>query len=351
MALTITVASAERHPENGEPNLASIFASADVSNLLINPSFEGEYKPYDPPIPHPDCNYVICQTANMADGWTPWWVKSRPTDVNPEYKPAELWHQDPDRVLSGSRAQQYFSFSTTHEAGMVQRVPVQNGIDYFFSIWGHSWSAHDDGDAYSGPEDGWLDQKIGIDPTGGTDPQSSNVIWGPPRLQYDEYGYFSIEANAKSDHLTVFTYSRPIYPVKHNDVYWDDACLTSLPADGELNITPSTGLTFVSNASDPVVMTQTLTINLPEGSCAIWNAKVEPSGTFTPTISSGQKKPGDLLLVSVDTSGQLPGIHSAIIKFKANLSIAGSPLNVPVKLTVLIDPLFQSTYIPTIYND
>jgi hypothetical protein len=350
VTLTITVAAADDHPDEVVPGPAPFLASENESNLLINPSFEGGYEPYDPPIPHPDCNFVICQTANMADGWTPWWIKSRPTDVNPEYKPAELWHKDPDRVLSGSRAQQYFSFSTTHEAGIYQQVPVQNGTDYFFSIWGHSWSAHDDDDAYSGPEDGWLDQKIGIDPTGGTDPQSLNVFWGPPRLQYDEYGYFSLEATAESDVLTVFTYSKPKYPVKHNDVYWDEACLTSLPVAGELNITPSAGLTFLSKASEPTVMTQTLTIILPEDSCGNWNAKVESSGTFTPTIFLDQKKPSDQLLVSVDSSGHLPGIHSAAIKIEANLSMVGSPVNVPVKLTVINDKVFQFTYIPAVFN-
>jgi hypothetical protein len=350
LAITIAAAAAEDQSEVGEPNPTPILSSEDESNLLTNPSFEGEYKPYDPPIPHPDCNYVICQTANMADGWTPWWIKSRPTDVNPEYKPALSSFVDPVRVMDGDRAQQYFSFESTHEAGIYQRVPVNNGTNYCFSIWGHAWSANDDENAYSGPEHGWLDQKVGVDPTGGTDPQSANIIWGPPRLQYDEYGTFTIGAAAQADYLTVFTYSKPIWSAKHNDAYWDDAMLTPVAVDGELSTTPFESLNFESYLSNPEIMTKTLTINLSVDPClTTWKAIVEPSGSFTPTILSNHNYSGAQVTVSVNSSGYLPGTHSAAVKFEANFSMAGSPINVPVKLTVIND--FTTVYIPTLVNE
>jgi hypothetical protein len=201
----------------------------ELPNLLYNPFFEEGYdKAYIPPPPgHPDCPSGECSSVIMAEGWTPWWLTDHEFDHNPEYKRADVIFTDPVRVRSGQSAQQYFSFWSTHEAGFYQRVSVNNGQSYCFNIWGHAWSAVDDNDAYSGPDDGWLDQKVGIDPTGGTDPKSNNIIWGPPRKQYDDYGQFGVCAYALSDHMTVFTYSRPLYPKQHNDVYWDDAELFS----------------------------------------------------------------------------------------------------------------------------
>jgi hypothetical protein len=199
-------------------------------NLLTNPSFEGPYSSYDPPPNFPDCPFGICTTAQMAAGWTPYWRSHNPADPEwimrmPEYKPAELWHVNPDRVRHGSRAQQLFTFWGTHEAGFYQRVAVQPGASYCFSIWGHSWSTMDD-ETYSGPETGQLVQKIGIDPTGGTNWQSSAIVWSGEREQYDVYGLFEVEAVAQASAVTVFVYSQPSWAVKHNDVYWDDARLT-----------------------------------------------------------------------------------------------------------------------------
>lgn len=199
-------------------------------NLVENESFEGQYSAYIPPNGHPDCPAGICITAQMAPNWTPWWRSHDPNDPDwiirmPEYKPADPIFNDPPRVRTGQAAQQLFTFFSTHEAGFLQKVPVFPGFTYQFQIWGHSWSAQDDDDAYSGPQDGKLYQKVGLDPTGGDDWQSNNIIWSGERMQYDTYGLFEISATAQAPTMTVYVYSRPNFAVKHNDVYWDDAKL------------------------------------------------------------------------------------------------------------------------------
>jgi hypothetical protein len=68
--------------------------------------------------------------------------------------------------------------------------------------------------------------KIGIDPTGGSNWASPNVVWSGTQNPYDAYAPFAIEAVSQSSVVTVFTYAYQSEPRKHNDIYWDDASLT-----------------------------------------------------------------------------------------------------------------------------
>jgi hypothetical protein len=74
--------------------------------------------------------------------------------------------------------------------------------------------------------------KVGIDPTGGTNPFSTNIVWSGEGDSFDHFTQFSVEATAQSDVVTVFTHSRAEwidYPRMDNDVYVDDAALTIEP--------------------------------------------------------------------------------------------------------------------------
>jgi hypothetical protein len=141
LALSATVLADEGRPAPGLVETHSdetACENAVGANLLQNPSFEGEYSAYVPPGGHPDCPTGVCTSVQMADGWTPYWLSptetSDPDIRNPEYKPATEDVPPPPRVHDGERAQQYFSFEGTHEAGFYQQVAVTAGGDYCFSI-------------------------------------------------------------------------------------------------------------------------------------------------------------------------------------------------------------------------
>lgn len=330
-------------PAEGAPDGAECAGD----NLLTNPSFEGQYSGYIPPNGHPDCPAGICQTAQMAPGWTPWWRSHDPADPGwiirmPEYKPADPDFDDPPRVRSGDAAQQYFTFFATHEAGFYQKVAATPGVSYCFSIWGHSWSADDDDDAYSGPMDGLLDQKIGIDPTGGEDWQSPDVIWSAPRRQYDFYGLFAIEAIAQAAEITVFTYSQPAYAVKHNDVYWDDAFVS---AAGSMD--PTEALTFLADVGDPGNQSQAAEINLEGDPSLTWTAVLSPGGSLPPaniTLTPTSGGPDDDLTVTVNTTGLAVADYAAAIRIDAGAAIPGSPATIDV--LVIVAPELFAGYIP-----
>jgi LysM repeat protein len=217
--------------------LILISSSADVSaqgeNLITNSSFEGIYDSYVPETPQEqaDCSLGICTTAQVPWGWKPWWVKERPTDVNPEFKPAEA-STSGNRVNSGQRAAQYFSFWSTHKAGLRQTVTVPAYSTVNFSILGQAWLSESDTSLVSDYA-GSANMQVGIDPTGGTNPYGASVVWSGYQNPFDAYQSFSVQAQAQGDTVTVFTFSAPSvnpnspdYGFKHTDIYWDDASLT-----------------------------------------------------------------------------------------------------------------------------
>ncbi|MCO5188590.1 MAG: hypothetical protein M9928_10830 [Anaerolineae bacterium] len=349
LLVTVVLVSAESPdplPINWQKVLADDLKSAEIptepcdvdANLLVNPSFEGQYAAWIPPNGHPDCPAGICTTAQMAGGWTPFWRSfsgdPNDTDVNPEYKPAES-EFFPNRVHSGERAQQYFTFYRTHEAGLLQQVSgLTPGVTYCFSIWGHSWSDGDD-DGVSGPQFGILQQKVGIDPTGGDDWRSNDIIWSAEREQYDEFGLFKIEVEAQSEIITVYAYSNPVWSVKHNDVYWDDAVLSSEgPAGATLSISPASHALW-AEVDNPDVISAESTIDIANAMTETWQAVLEPGGTFVPDVSPLSGDPGDDLTLTVDTIGMPVGVYTASVTIVTDPPISDSPGTVALELYVV----------------
>lgn len=197
-------------------------ALAQDGNLLQNPGFEGGYSAYHPQTAQEraDCPHGVCNTAQVPPAWRPWWIKARSSDANPEYKPAAPFA---NRIRSGSNAAQYFSFYRTHEAGFMQQVNVPANALLQFSVWGQAWLSNSD--SATSDSNVFINMRVGIDPTGGTSPTSPNIVWSGSANPFDAYQQFSVQAQAQGSTVTVFMYSRAEYPLKHSDVYWDDATL------------------------------------------------------------------------------------------------------------------------------
>jgi uncharacterized repeat protein (TIGR01451 family) len=241
-------------------------------NLLTNPGFEDGYSerpdPYEP-WKGPKGELTI------ANGWELWYDNRDQCseglccyNFRPEYKPEDGYiFTDPQRVRSGRYAQKMFTLYSTHTAGLYQRVAVPEGSEVEFSIWVMVWSSSQDNPHYSTlPGKYWL--SVGIDPYGGTDPFSDQLIWSERIEHYDEHVWLSVTAVAQADHVTVFTKAAPEWCVKHNDSYWDDARLiTPLPFEVFLPLVsknygtpvPTWTPTATSTPTSTPTETQTLT--------------------------------------------------------------------------------------------
>jgi LysM repeat protein len=160
--------------------------------------------------------------------WIPWWISQTDADPDwknrmPEYKPAQAPFLN--RVHSGGSAAQYFTFHSTHTAGLLQVVDVPANAQVRFTIWGQAWSSASDADYSDFPTT--VNMRIGIDPTGSTNPYSPAIVWSDYGQPYDTYQQFSVSAQAQGAKVTVFTISSPDEARKHNDIYWDDAELVA----------------------------------------------------------------------------------------------------------------------------
>ncbi|RMH00522.1 MAG: hypothetical protein D6706_03785 [Chloroflexi bacterium] len=317
------------------------------TNLLTNPSFEGQYSDYIlPPPGHPDCGGTVCERAQMAPGWSPWWADSPRNEtwqnIMPEYTQSTTAEVNPDRVRSGDKSQHYFSFWSTHIAGLYQQVTATVGARYCFTVWGHAWSARTSSDFYSDPDpdNGELIQKIGIDPAGGTDWQSPTIIWSDAREQYDTFGLFRVEAVAQASKITVFMYSSAAQPVKHNDVYWDDAFLSQVK---QMEVTPP-GIYLMADKDIPVVMTQTVSISQSVG--LTWTVQLDPMGSITPLLSTSSGTAGQNLTVTIDTTGLVTGTYTNTLTITAAPDVNGSPAQLPIG--VYVAPEVWSSFLPVI---
>lgn len=197
---------------------AALVFSQDSSaeNLLFNGDFEAGFAAREGPEPR-----------IVAEGWTPWHIPAGSNDpayanLSPNYD------QETERLRlddSGS-AQVFFSSFATHHGGILQKVAnLESGATYRFSIYGYVWSSSYDDPAVS-EDPGDLALRVGIDPKGGIDGTSPDIVWSTAAtFFYDAYREYAVIATAESSAITVFVESSIGRPHANNYIYLDDAHL------------------------------------------------------------------------------------------------------------------------------
>ena len=118
-------------------------------------------EPCNPPnlIPQPVCDMDSFHgdpPRQVPDGWSEFVLYGEPSFMN-----------DPHSYF-GTGTLRIWSSGGTFKAGIFTQVNVTPGAGYRASI---AWGAPNAPDTFG--------RQLGIDPTGGTDPNSPNVIWGP----------------------------------------------------------------------------------------------------------------------------------------------------------------------------
>jgi hypothetical protein len=191
-------------------------------------------------------------------GWLTWFRHQPGLWDQPEVRDARAT-VDARRVHSGQKGMLLFTFYRKHDGGFLQRVQVVKGTRVRLSAWAHAWSncqgrpntddpRWSEGPGYApgfllegeqppagspGSTTDWQNFtfRLGIDPRGGTDPSGASVVWGRGAHIYNQYAEVPpVEVVAEADQVTVFLRSTTLWPFKHNDAYWDDAALSSVPA-------------------------------------------------------------------------------------------------------------------------
>lgn len=158
---------------------------------LVRPTFASQ--PCEPPnvIPQPVCDmdaFYGGRPRQAPVGWTIFVLSGEPD-----------FYQD-DHTFFGGPNLTIWSNGGTFKAGIYTQVPVTPGAGYRASI---SWGAP------NAPE--LFGRQLGIDPTGGTDPNAPTVIWGPMHwgegriLNYPPPDVnIDVKARAVGETMTVF---------------------------------------------------------------------------------------------------------------------------------------------------
>jgi hypothetical protein len=177
--------------------------------LLLNGSLSGDFRSYR------EENGLVTAVA-----WAPWWRSAGENDPDWKYKtPVFSSHS-----LDNRSVQQISTPFGTHVAGLWQQVPSAAGNQYTLTVEGQAWSSEDTAPA-SQLEASDVNLQVGIDPTGGTDPDSPLILWSEVMQPLSHWETLTVTAVAESSLLTIFLKSAPNLPKRQQSVFWRNAFL------------------------------------------------------------------------------------------------------------------------------
>jgi hypothetical protein len=254
----------------------------------------------------PNCGmdqFVPVAQGQAPSGWTPF-VLSGGLAMDPS--PDTFW---------GAPSLRMWSDGGTFVAGVYAQVGgLTPGATYTASV---GWFAPTEPDAFG--------RRLGIDPTGGTDPYSPNVVWGPMLrgpgkvLNDSNPGYPNIDitAVAKGPTVTVFAWVDHNYSTGPNQIFLDAlglyqdaapvvpvATSTPPPPAATQPAAPATTAAPAQTKRPPTVTpTATATQTTAPAATATPTATDTPSPTAPPTLTP---TPLDTATPSVTPSSTLP---------------------------------------------
>ncbi len=193
------------------------------SPSIANPSFEEPY------------------SNGLAQNWAPW-HEERNVNVDcntesmfrrPSWGPEIAGGNGGQLLLDGSRSQHVGNQFATWHGGVFQNVTgTTAGTQYRFTAnaWGRASQ-----DQYPAPSDRVVDftVRVGIDPTGGGNWTSANVVWGPTISPHDAWQSVSVETAAQGSTISVFiaaNFAGPGHCRAHLDIWFDVASLETTGA-------------------------------------------------------------------------------------------------------------------------
>jgi hypothetical protein len=249
---------------------------AGFVNFLTNPGLESFDAPYD---------YYDGHPLQVAQNWTAF-TKS---GVTPKYMTNDEWASMSGGAaehLEGSYSQMYWE-TGAFAAGIYQQVPVTPGTDYaaqakILSIWETSATHTDDK----------MLKQVGIDPNGGINPNSPDIVWGPAEGEDVQWQSAKTSTTAISSTITLFvlvTSEASSSPSLRNQVFVDAVVLTEAPIASATSPALSTDVSFtVEWSGTPAYGGNSLEYDVEykvdDGPWTFWKGKTEStSAAFGPT--------------------------------------------------------------------
>lgn len=137
--------------------------------------------------------------------------------------------QYPQFIRSGDKAAAYFVYQLVHN--------TTPGVNYRLGVWGRSWSSSEEDRSVS-KDPGDIEMYICIDPTGNRTFRPEASICSASANPLDTWHYFTVDAVARSDAITIILtfviHSGPL----HSEVLWDDVSVGLSPVSAVPTPTP-----------------------------------------------------------------------------------------------------------------
>lgn len=316
--------------------IVSLSAQAQETELLQNAGFEA---------PFTDRGGEI--ERRVAASWEPWHRPRSDTNESwrnrqPAYVPAS--EESPVRVYGGNDAQVIASEFLTHDGGVYQRVDgLTPNTQVTFSVYAYVWST-----TYRDPEfseePGGVFIAVGIDPTGGTDFDSANIVWSTPIENYDGWNQYTVSATITGSAATVWVRSIVELPVQFSYIWLDDASLVAGAAVGGTDVAidatptpegfePETS-TPTETATETIIIPVATNTELPTSTPEIVETDtVEPSATSTSTLPPTLEQPTNFP-TSTDNPVVVITATPEVIVITATLEPTLEPTITPVVIVV-----------------
>ena len=255
--------------------------AAGFVNFLANPGLETFNDPYGS-YNDGSNDYELRVARN-------WEAFTKGGTTPPKYMTNDEWANmtgGAAEKVEGNHSQMYWE-TEAFAAGIYQQVSVTPGTDYaaqakILTIWETSASRTDDK----------MLKQVGIDPNGGTDPDSSDIVWGPARGKDVQWESVKTSATAISSTITLFvlvTSEASSSTSLRNQVFVDAVVLTKAPSASATSPALSTDPSFTVNWSgSPAYSGDSLEYDVEykvdDGSWTFWKGKTSGlSAAFGPT--------------------------------------------------------------------
>lgn len=177
------------------------------NSILLNGKISSNFTPYQGD-----------DSLTVADGWAPWWLSAAKGSAAWKNRQPVFGHVQ----LDGRFTQQLATPYATHTGGLWQQVPSVVGNKYEFSADGQAWSSEDPAPATQ-LEASDVKMQVGIDPTGGLDPDSPLIVWSKTAEPLCRWETVRVQAEAEANVITVFLKSAPSAPKRQQSIFWRQA--------------------------------------------------------------------------------------------------------------------------------
>ncbi|MBI1278604.1 MAG: LysM peptidoglycan-binding domain-containing protein [Anaerolineaceae bacterium] len=215
----------------------TVVTSAQGDNKLVNGGLEeGDFGPY---LGRRGGTFPIYLPAS----WNYWFAAPTSDRTNMGERASIQPHPGPGpSPHGGSRALNISCGYFTCTAAIFQTVGnIEAGSNVQASAWSQVKACNLGGGTSCGSAvESGSQTRIGIDPTGGSDPNNPAIVWSAYVAPHDQWLSQSTSATATGTSVTVFLYSTQANISDLNKTYWDDVSLTGGGSGGSApGLTPA----------------------------------------------------------------------------------------------------------------